>query len=430
MGHSSRRLFLAGGAAFLATGAVRARTGPAGSARSKRGSAGASAFTRSTRARGANWRSVPTNASRCARPSRRRSPQPCSGASTAATFDPGEVLGFDPAALFPTSPVAARSEGRIAVIAACEAVVSYSDNTAANLLLERIGGPPALTGYFRQLGDGISRLDRYELELNANQPGDPRDTTTPRAMAGTLRRLLLGDALGIASRELLTGWMLDEQNGKGRVRAGVPATWRVANKPGTSSNGATNDIAVAWPPGGAPIVLAVFVNAPCGGRRGATARARSRRSRASSRRTSRPDLGQVVEVDQQPGFGRLHRESRRSCSILRRPAGASSIGSAAMIAAWASSKSGPCSGWVRIRPALFGHAGEDLAADLVGVHAFLEGGAELLELGLLGTSGEAALAEALGALERAGPGVGAGQRRAAQRAADPVRREVVARAIR
>lgn len=174
-----------------------------------------------------------------------------------------EILHFDPAALLPTSPITAvHSDGRVDVLAACEAIVSYSDNTAANLLLQRIGGPEALTRYFRQIGDNVSRLDRYELSLNSNADGDPRDTTTPRAMLGTLQRLLLGDALDGASRELLTGWMVNEQNGKARMRAGLPPDWRIANKPGTSLNGATNDIAVAWPPKGAPLVLSAFVNAP------------------------------------------------------------------------------------------------------------------------------------------------------------------------
>lgn len=172
------------------------------------------------------------------------------------------ALPFDPARLLPTSPVTARSGGSISVLAACAAVVSYSDNTAANLLLETIGGPQVLTAYFRALGDEVSRLDRYEPELNEHVAGDPRDTTTPRAMAGTLRHLLLGEVLSAASRELLVGWMINEQNGKARVRAGVPSGWRVANKPGTNLDGATNDIAVVWPPGAAPIVLAVFVDAP------------------------------------------------------------------------------------------------------------------------------------------------------------------------
>ncbi|HEU4651346.1 MAG TPA: class A beta-lactamase [Croceibacterium sp.] len=178
------------------------------------------------------------------------------------TIAGGEVLHFEPGRLLPTSPVAARSGGHIGVFAACEAVVSYSDNTAANLLLERIGGPPAMTRYFRKLGDEVSRLDRYEPELNTVAAGDPRDTTTPRAIAGTLRRLLLGDALSAGSRERLTAWMLNEQNGKARIRAGMPQGWRIANKPGTNLTGATNDIAVAWPPNGAPLLVAVFVDAP------------------------------------------------------------------------------------------------------------------------------------------------------------------------
>jgi beta-lactamase class A len=177
-------------------------------------------------------------------------------------IDGDEALRFDRARLLPTSPVTARTGGSIGVLAACEAVVSHSDNTAANLLLETIGGPPVLTDYFRTLGDEVSRLDRYEPELNEHVAGDPRDTTTPRAMAGTLRQLLLGQALGAASRDRLTGWMINEQNGKARVRAGLPSGWRVANKPGTNLDGATNDIAVAWPPGAAPLVLAVFVDAP------------------------------------------------------------------------------------------------------------------------------------------------------------------------
>lgn len=147
------------------------------------------------------------------------------------------------------------------MLTACEAVVSHSDNTAANLLLDLIGGPEALTSFFRDLGDDVTRLDRYELELNSNVDGDPRDTTTPEAMLRNLRTLLLADALGARSRELLTAWMVDEQRGKARIRAGLPAAWRIANKPGTSANGATNDMAVAWPRDHAPIVVAAYINA-------------------------------------------------------------------------------------------------------------------------------------------------------------------------
>ena len=166
--------------------------------------------------------------------------------------------------LLPTSPIATAhlSAGRIPVLTACEAVVSHSDNSAANLLLELIGGPAAMTRYFRSLGDDVSRLDRYEMALNSNIAGDERDTTTPDAMTRNLRAVLLDDALTPPSRTMLTDWMLREQRGAARIRAGVPAGWRVANKPGTSANGATNDIAVVWPPGRRPMVMAIYVNAP------------------------------------------------------------------------------------------------------------------------------------------------------------------------
>ncbi len=262
MSHPSRRLFLAGGTAFLSAAAVRAADRAGGIAGIEAGLGGRLGFHALDTGSGRELAGRADERFAMCSTFKATLAAAVLGRIDRGEIDRGEVLRFDPAGLLPTSPVTARSEGAIAMLAACEAVVSYSDNTAANLLLERIGGPPALTEYFRGLGDQVSRLDRYELELNANVAGDPRDTTTPRAMARTIGRLVLGDVLDPTSRDLLTGWMLNEQNGKARVRAGLPATWRVANKPGTSNNGATNDIAVAWPPGGAPIVLAVFVNAP------------------------------------------------------------------------------------------------------------------------------------------------------------------------
>jgi beta-lactamase class A len=165
------------------------------------------------------------------------------------------------------------SEGALSIEVLCAAAVEISDNTAANLLLSLIGGPAQLTAFFRSLGDNVSRLDRIETDLNSNLPDDPRDTTTPDAMAGNLKSLLVDDgALSMASRNRLTDWMLNEQNGRSRIRSGLPGDWRVANKPGTSADkaGATNDIAVAWPPGRAPIVICVYTDA-----RGATTERRT-----------------------------------------------------------------------------------------------------------------------------------------------------------
>jgi beta-lactamase class A len=140
----------------------------------------------------------------------------------------------------------------------CEAAVTLSDNTAGNLMLASFGGPAALTAYARSLGDGLTRLDRIETALNEAAPGDPRDTTTPNAMLGDMQRILVGDALSGESRERLTQWLLASKTGTKRVRAGLPSDWRVGDKTGGGDNGTTNDVAIAWPPGRPPILVAVY----------------------------------------------------------------------------------------------------------------------------------------------------------------------------
>lgn len=147
----------------------------------------------------------------------------------------------------------------------CEAAITLSDNTAGNLLLETLGGPAGLTAYLRGLGDEQSRLDRNEPTLNSAVPGDPRDTTTPAAMLDTMRKLVLGDALSPASRGHLTQWLLDNKTGGARLRAGIPAGWRVADKTGAGANGTNNDVAVVWPAGRSPILVTAYLtgsNAP------------------------------------------------------------------------------------------------------------------------------------------------------------------------
>lgn len=142
----------------------------------------------------------------------------------------------------------------------CEAAVTVSDSTAANLLLASFGGPAALTTYLRSLGDPVTRLDRIELDLNIVKPGDIRDTTTPGAMVETLRRLLLGDVLSKSSRARLTTWMVEAKDAATqRLRVGLPAGWRIANKPGTWEKISTNDIGVIWPPDRDPIVVAAYL---------------------------------------------------------------------------------------------------------------------------------------------------------------------------
>jgi beta-lactamase class A len=160
------------------------------------------------------------------------------------------------------SPVTAKhvAEGSLPVQDLCAAIVEVSDNTAANLLLKLIGGPPALTKFARELGDDVTRLDRIEPDLNSNLPGDPRDTTSPRAMVGTMQKLFTGGALSTASVNLLTGWMTDATPGLGRIRAGIPKSWKAGDKTGTGANGAVNDLAILWPPGRKPILIAIYLS--------------------------------------------------------------------------------------------------------------------------------------------------------------------------
>ncbi|MEU7653124.1 class A beta-lactamase [Micromonospora taraxaci] len=142
--------------------------------------------------------------------------------------------------------------------AVADAAVRYSDNTAGNLLLRHLGGPEGFERKLRAVGDTTTDAARYETALNEATPGDRRDTSTARALAGDLRAYTVGDALTPADRDVLRGWLRGNTTGAALVRAGVPAGWVVGDKTGTGGYGTRNDIAVIWPPDRAPIVLAVL----------------------------------------------------------------------------------------------------------------------------------------------------------------------------
>jgi beta-lactamase class A len=173
-----------------------------------------------------------------------------------------ERVAYGPSDLLEYAPFARAhlAEGALTVEALARAAVTVSDNTAANLLLAKIGGPDGLTRFVRALGDRVTRLDRTEPTLNSNEPGDPRDTTSPRAMAALMSRILCGDALSDPSRGRLLSWLHDCETGKERLRAGFPANWIVGDKTGTGARGATNDVAIAKPPGRAPILVAAYMS--------------------------------------------------------------------------------------------------------------------------------------------------------------------------
>ncbi len=170
------------------------------------------------------------------------------------------VIPYTKADLLEHAPVTSKhvDEGGMALVALCAAALQQSDNTAGNLLLRVIGGPEGLTRYARALGDQATRLDRFEPFLNSAAPGDERDTTTPAAMLGDLRVLLLGDALRPASRQQLDAWLVGNETGNEMLRAGLPKDWQVGDKTGRGARGATNDIAILRPPGKAPILVTVY----------------------------------------------------------------------------------------------------------------------------------------------------------------------------
>ncbi|MDB5687182.1 MAG: class beta-lactamase [Rhizorhabdus sp.] len=161
--------------------------------------------------------------------------------------------------LVDNSPMSEKRVGGHATVGElCEATITLSDNAAANLLLPAVGGPAGLTHFIRSLGDGVTRLDRNEPSLNEARPGDPRDTTTPLAMLGLLDRLLLGSGLSPESRGQLTGWMLGTRTADHRLRAGLPAGWRIADKTG-AGNGSDNEVGLLWSPAGRPLLVSSYI---------------------------------------------------------------------------------------------------------------------------------------------------------------------------
>ncbi|MEP7157641.1 MAG: class A beta-lactamase, partial [Betaproteobacteria bacterium] len=206
----------------------------------------------------------------------------------AGRIDPTAFMAYGRKDLLSHAPVTKANveKGGMSVIALARAAQTTSDNTAANLLLKMLGGPAAFTAMLRVLGDPVTRLDRYETELNFVPPGEMRDTTTPRAMAQIFAHVLAGNTLTAASRAVLIDWMIATQTGLKRIRAGLPAHWPAGDKTGTAAHPAMpnkhNDVAIIFPlsvsshslsshphssqapsglPARAPVIVAAYFNA-------------------------------------------------------------------------------------------------------------------------------------------------------------------------
>ena len=182
-----------------------------------------------------------------------------------ARVDAGEdrldrSVDYQTSQLVEYSPVTEKHAGAgMTLDALCEAAITMSDNTAGNLLLDAVGGPRGLTDFLRAIGDGTSRLDRWETDLNSAEPGDPRDTTTPRAMAETLNRLLFGDALSPQSRKRLLTWMQNDRVADALIRAALPQGWYIADKSGAGARGSRGIVAALGPDGAPGRIVVIYM---------------------------------------------------------------------------------------------------------------------------------------------------------------------------
>lgn len=170
-----------------------------------------------------------------------------------------EVVVYEAEDLVTYSPITEEHVGTgMTLLEACDAAIRYSDNTAGNLLFDALGGPEGLQEALAGIGDDTTQVDREETELNEVAPGDPRDTSTPEALAANLREYVLGDTLAEEERALLEEMLRNNTTGDDLIRAGIPDDWEAGDKTGAGPYGTRNDIAVLWPPDGEPIVLAIL----------------------------------------------------------------------------------------------------------------------------------------------------------------------------
>lgn len=170
-------------------------------------------------------------------------------------------VSFEESELVTYSPVTEQYAGHkpMTLFELCDATMTTSDNTAANLVLQALGGPEAITAFVRSMDDPVTRLDRYETELNEATPGDERDTTTPNAMLATLEKLVLGDVLSDESRQQLEAWMKGNAVADGLFRAAMPFDWIIADRTGAGGYGSRSITAIIWPPEQAPTVVVFYI---------------------------------------------------------------------------------------------------------------------------------------------------------------------------
>lgn len=164
------------------------------------------------------------------------------------------------------APVTGEAVGSsLSVAQLCKGTVQLSDNPAANILLREIGGLQAMREWYGSIGDTVTRVDRYETELNTALPDDPRDTTTPAQYVADMQAVLGGKVLAATQRAQLEEWLLGTPTGAGRIKAALPAGYRLGHKTGTGDRNTHNDIGVIWAPDGRAIYIVTYFTDAGGG---------------------------------------------------------------------------------------------------------------------------------------------------------------------
>jgi beta-lactamase class A len=145
-------------------------------------------------------------------------------------------------------------------------MISESDGTASDVLLNLAGGPEKVKAYLRRLGvEGVSVETTERAMAQGDEQVQYRNSATPESMLVLLRALQEGRGLSRASRNLLLDFMLKSTPGPRRLKGMLPAGTPVAHKTGTSNTiegvtRATNDVGIITLPDGRHMAVAVFVS--------------------------------------------------------------------------------------------------------------------------------------------------------------------------
>jgi beta-lactamase class A len=174
------------------------------------------------------------------------------------SFDSSVVI--KDSSLITWSPVTKKHVGEsFSLKQACSAAMIMSDNTAANIVLDGINGPSALTKFMRSIGDEVTRLDRIEPYLNEAIDGDVRDTTTPNAIVKSLHELLFGNVLSESSKNQLKMWMMDNKVSDSLLRSSLPNDWSIADRSGAGGYGSRGITAVVWSGKRTPLIISIYL---------------------------------------------------------------------------------------------------------------------------------------------------------------------------